>query len=102
MVCYIVPLMAALFAFIGRRASHNTGRHPFWLNIMLLGGAVFGLTDHFWHGELFLITPAWAMDLALGGAITAGIGLAWGFISFRSRITSSMHQLTSRLGILKK
>lgn len=94
--------MATFIAFISRRASHSRGSHGFWLNIMLFGGALFGLVDHFWHGELFLIGANWASDLALGGAITLGITAGWGVIVFKTRITESMHQLSHRLGILKK
>lgn len=101
MVCYIVPLMATLIAFTGRRAFHSKGSHGFWLNIMLFGGALFGLVDHFWHGELFLIGANWASDLALGGAITLGITAGWGVIVFKTRIAESMHHLSYRLGILK-
>ncbi len=102
MVCYIVPLVATLIGFTSRKASHNRGVQGFWLNIMLFGGALFGLVDHFWHGELFLIGANWASDLALGGAITLGITAGWGVIVFKSRIAESMHRFNCRLGILKK
>ncbi len=102
MVCYIVPLVATLLAFIGRRASHNHGHHSLWLNIMLLGGALFGGIDHLWNAELFLISSSWAWDLALGGAITLGITAGWGVIVFKTRIAESMHRFNCRLGILKK
>lgn len=102
MVCYIVPLMATLLAFTGRRASHSSGLNGFYLNIMLLGGALFGLVDHAWSGELFLLGANWASDLALGGAITLGITAGWGIIVFKTRIAESMHRLNCRLGILKK
>jgi hypothetical protein len=101
MVCYIVPLIAAVLSFIGRRASHKDGAHAFWLNIMFLGGTLFGVIDHLWHGELFLIGTGWFMDLALGGVITAGITAGWGVIVLKPRIADSLHNLGIFLGILK-
>jgi len=47
---------------------------------MLYGGALFGIVDHIWHGELFLISGSLAKDLALGGVITAAIFACWGII----------------------
>ena len=66
MVCWIVPLTATLIGFFGRKSFNWKGARSFWLNIMLLGGAIFGAIDHLWNGELFLIGTNWAMDLALG------------------------------------
>lgn len=102
MVCYIIPLIAAVFSLIGRKVFHIEGTHAFWLNIMLLGGALFGAIDHFWHGELFLISTNWVMDLTLGGVITGGITASWGIIIFKPKITESIHHLGYILGISKK
>ena len=99
MVCWIVPLVATMIGFAGRKATHRRGVHSFWLNIMLLGGALFGAIDHFWHGELFIISTNWVMDLALGTAITGGIMASWGIIVLKPRITDTMHHLNYRLGI---
>jgi hypothetical protein len=78
MVCYIVPLAATLSTFIGRKMTGRRGVQSFWLSIMLLGGAVFGLVDHAFNGELFMISSNVGADLALGGMITAGITATWG------------------------
>ena len=102
MVCYIIPLIATLLAFGGRRASRSQGAQGFWLNIMFLGGGLFGFMDHLWNGELLLIGANWAWDLALGGVITLGITGAWGLIVFKTRIAQSMHRFSFRLGFLKK
>lgn len=102
MVCYIIPLTATLISFFGRKAFHKKDAHGFWLNIMLLGGAVFGGIDHLWNGELLLISSNWAMDLALGGVITVGITASWGVIVFRPKIYDSLNRLSNRLGFLKK
>lgn len=94
--------MATVIGFVGRKASRREDAHSFWLNIMLLGGALFGAIDHFWNGELFLIGTNWIMDLTLGGAITGGIVASWGVIVFKPKIAYSIHHLSYRLGILKK
>lgn len=101
MVCWMVPLMATVTCFIGRKASCSGGAHSFWLNIMLLGGALFGAIDHLWNSEMFLIGANWAMDLALGGAITVGITATWGAIVFKPRIADSMRHLSHQLGIFR-
>ena len=94
MVCYIVPLIATALLGAGRKAGGSrghrwaSGAHGLWLNIMMLGGAVFGLIDHAFTGELFLVTSAWMTDLAVGGAITASITACWGFVVLFNRIKS--------------
>ncbi|MCD6414496.1 MAG: hypothetical protein J7L23_02595 [Candidatus Diapherotrites archaeon] len=80
MVCYSVPLVSALIVYMWRRATHNQKPEYLWLNLMLLGGAIFGVVDHLWHGELFLISADWMLDLALGFAITMVIIVSWGII----------------------
>jgi hypothetical protein len=88
MVCFIVPLIATIMVAFGRKIGKGWIRstHGFWLNIMMLGGAVFGLIDHAFTGELLLITSAWTTDLAIGGAITAGITTCWGFVVLANRL----------------
>ncbi|MFC2142976.1 hypothetical protein ACFLQN_01100 [Candidatus Aenigmatarchaeota archaeon] len=102
MVCWIIPLIATMVGFIGRKVSHKKNLHGFWLNIMLLGGALFGAIDHLWYGELFLINANWLTDLALGGIITGGITTSWGIIVFKPKITDSLKHLSYQLGILRK
>lgn len=102
MVCWVVPLIATIIGFVGRKVSHRESIHSFWLNIMLLSGALFGAIDHFWNGELFLIGTNWVMDLALGGVITGGITASWGVIIFKPKITDSLRHLSHQLGVLKK
>ena len=102
MVCYAVPLIATLLLLFGRKAKSGSGNHGFWLNIMMLGGALFGLIDHAWHGELFLISANWTADLALGGFITLGITAGWGFLVLSPKINHSLNGMACRLGFLKR
>lgn len=103
MVCWAVPLIATVISFTGRKVFHKEGAHSFWLNIMLLGGAIFGAIDHLWYGELFLLGTNWAMDLALGGMITGGITAGWGVIVLKPKILNVMNHLSYQLtDILKR
>lgn len=79
MVCYTIPLAAAIISsiFWGARRRGPTG---WWLNLLLYGGAMFGFVDHLWAGELFLIGNAPMLDLLLGATITATIFGGWGVI----------------------
>ena len=57
MVCYAVPTLAAIAHIIMRKniSSWKENPHHLWLGFLLAGGAIFGLVDHWWNGELFLI-----------------------------------------------
>ena len=52
----------------------------FWLMLMFYGGALFGVIDHRWNGELFLFSKDWLKDLSLGVVITGVILVTWGII----------------------
>ncbi len=99
MVCYIVPTVATLIQFIRRRK--NKDQHDYWLNLMFFGGSLFGIIDHLWNGELFLISANWISDLTLGFTITAGIIGSWGLIVSIPKITDSVRRFSYRLGLLK-
>ena len=98
MVCYAIPTIATVIEFLRQR---KLKRKDIKLNLMFLGGALFGLIDHWWNGEIFLISENWIMDLALGFTITGGILGSWGIIISMPRITGFMRRLTNRLGFLE-
>ena len=101
MVCYMVPIAALLVTAAARKLKGSHGSHGFWLAIMLLGASVFGVVDHLWNGELFLVGANRAYDLALGGTITAGVAAIWGILVLKHSIATST-QMTNRMGILEK
>jgi len=101
MVCYIIPTTAAIIEYIRNRKIKEKTPHKNWLNLMFLGGALFGIIDHLWNGELFLISANWISDLTLGFTITAGIIGSWGLIISTPKIMDSMRSFAYRLGILK-
>ncbi len=66
---------------------------------MLYGGALFGVVDHLWNGQLFLIGGAPLMDLLLGVTITAVIFGGWG-ITFA--VARAYPDLGYRMGFLEQ
>jgi hypothetical protein len=99
MVCYIVPTIATLIQFIRRRK--NKDQHNYWLNLLFLGAAIFGVIDHLWNGELFFISANWLADLTLGFTITTGLVGCWELIISLPRITELVRRFSYRLGILR-
>jgi hypothetical protein len=74
-MCYAVPAVSAVVTSVvwGKTKSVKI----WWLNLLLWGGAIFGVIDHLWNGELFLISKNMVSDLMLGVAITAVIFVGW-------------------------
>jgi hypothetical protein len=54
---------------------------------MLYGGTLFGVIDHLWNGELFLVSASWVKDIALGFVITAAIFAGWSIILALSKVS---------------
>ena len=81
MTCYAVPAVAAIIHFFMRKKSPSS-KYQRWLNQLFLGGAIFGVVDHLWNGELFLFGPNLAMDLALGVLITLVLVAVWGMMVY--------------------
>ncbi|MFH1106667.1 MAG: hypothetical protein V1787_02125 [Candidatus Micrarchaeota archaeon] len=77
MVCYAVPLSAAILLHAARKKGRLKGEGIGRLNLLMAGGAAFGVVDHWWNGELFLFGPGMGADLALGFVITAAIAGFW-------------------------
>jgi hypothetical protein len=82
MVCYVVPTAAAIAHFIMRRniTSLKGNTYHLWLSFLLGGGAIFGLVDHFWNGELFLTGEYLLLDIMLGVSITFAIVVIWAIL----------------------
>ena len=74
-MCYVAPLAGAVITSILVRK--NQASKLWWLNLMFYGGALFGVIDHLWNGELFLISKNIVSDLMLGIVITAVIFGFW-------------------------
>ena len=74
-MCYTVPLAGAIVTSVMCHKKKN--EKIWWLNLMFYGGALFGVIDHLWNGELFFISPNIGNDLLLGVVITAAIFTGW-------------------------
>jgi len=74
-MCYAVPLAGAVITSVIWKRTKST--KVWWLNLMFWGGALFGLVDHLWNRELFLISENIVSDLLLGVTITAVTMLVW-------------------------
>ena len=87
-MCYTVPLAGAMVTSLawGRTKSVKT----WWLALMFYGGALFGVVDHFWNGELFLISENTVKDLLLGVTITGLILLTWGIMLIVSKFNPTL------------
>ena len=82
MVCYVIPTIAALIHHGTRKSISrwNNSIHQKWLGLLLAGGALFGIIDHLWNGELLLIGENIISDLLLGTTITIVICVVWAVI----------------------
>lgn len=87
-MCYVVPLAAAAVTTLRWRKDRS--QQSWWLSLMFYGGGLFGVVDHLWNGELFLISRDWLKDLALGVVITAVIFLAWKIIMAMAKSNLSL------------
>ncbi len=87
MGCFIVPTVAAIVhkGLKSRFPSWKEDRYHSWLTKLLAGGAIFGLVDHAWNGELFMIGENFLVDLALGVTITLTIFAVWGAMVIADR-----------------
>lgn len=77
MVCYVVPTAVLVLGLALRRKYNWNTLYAQWFTMLFAGGVVFGVVDHVWNGELFLIGGSIAGDLLLGLAITLVLLAVW-------------------------
>ena len=87
-MCYTAPLVGAIVTTAIWSKTKNV--KVWWLNLMFYGGALFGVIDHLWNGELFLISENIVKDLLLGITITAIILVCWGIMLVRSKVSPTL------------
>lgn len=90
-MCYLGPTTAAIVTTFIWKSKRTVS--SFWLMLMFYGGALFGLVDHLWNGELFLISSNWMKDAILGVIITVVIFLAWKIILFLAKKIPELNNL---------
>ena len=79
MVCYIIPTLAAAIHFMLRKRVYSWQKsveHK-WLTLLLLGGSTFGIIDHIWNREFFLLGEHILQDIMLGFTITIVLVTLW-------------------------
>ena len=98
MVCYAIPTTAAVIHYFMRKNNPKIGKsiQHRWLNLLLVGGAIFGIVDHAWNGELLLFGPNLFMDLALGAVITLAIVIAWQVMVLYDKVSSKSENKVSQ------
>jgi len=99
MVCYTIPAAVAIGHYILRKniTGWKESTHHFWLGLLLAGGAIFGVVDHWWNGELFLIGEEPLIDIMLGVTITLTIFVAWAVIVTLNR--TAVHKSTKQTNL---
>jgi hypothetical protein len=83
-----VPLAGAVITTIAWAKTKNI--KVWWLNLMFYGGALFGVIDHLWNRELFLISDNIISDLVLGITITLLILVGWSLAVVYSRLNPTL------------
>ncbi len=92
-MCYLGPTTAAIVTTFMWKSKKTL--RLFWLMLMFYGGSLFGVIDHLWNGELFLVSENWIKDLSLGAVITVGIILAWAGILALAKRSPSLNTYLS-------
>ncbi len=87
-MCYTVPLITSVFTTYAWKKKKTV--RLWWLNLLLYGASAFGVIDHLYNGELFLVSEYWVKDLFLGILITAFVFLLWGLILFMAKVNKSI------------
>jgi len=89
MVCYLVPSIALLVhELAGKKRGASREKAHEQLRLLLGGGAIFGIVDHWWNNQLFLIGKNPVHDILLGVLITVAIAGVW-FLTVRMESAKS-------------
>lgn len=87
-MCYVVSIAAA--AVTSLAWSRSKSIKVWWLTLMFYGGALFGVIDHLWNGELFLVSVNTPKDLILGVLIVVTTILLWGIMLLLSKFNPTL------------
>lgn len=79
-ICYIIPIIPLIILSLLRKKINIKEPEKGWLYLLLLGAVIFGVVDHLWNGELFLISEEPLKDIALGVVITISVFIVWRII----------------------
>lgn len=84
-MCYAVSTAATLVLWATGKVKKIKSPQFERLNLMLLGGSIMLIVDHWWRGELFLIGKDITRDLLLGVAMTGAIFAVWAILAYREK-----------------
>ena len=87
-MCYAVSLLGAAAATVAWNKTKSV--KIWWLSLLFYGGALFGVVDHLWNRELFLITENLASDLLLGVVIALSMVLVWGIMLLLAKFSPTL------------
>ena len=87
-MCYTEPLLGAAISSLVWQKTKSV--KVFWLLLMFCGGAMFGLIDHFWNGELFCLPKEPVSDLLLGAVISVSILIAWTALVLAAKVNPTI------------
>lgn len=91
-MCYAFPTVGAI---ITSTIWHKTKSVKiWWLSLLFWGGALFGVIDHLWNGELFIISQNIIGDVMLGLTITVAILASWALVVFASKTNPALASYT--------
>ncbi|MCS7249646.1 MAG: hypothetical protein N2323_00620 [candidate division WOR-3 bacterium] len=85
-LCYIIPTITLIFLSIIHKKLKIKEPEKGWLFLLFLGAVIFGLVDHLWNGEIFLIGENPIMDIVLGIIITFSVFIVWRIIVYIYKI----------------
>jgi len=77
-MCYAAPIAGAIITTFLNNSRKSV--KLWWLSLMFYGGALFGIIDHVWAGELLVVPENLAGDIALGVVISISTVLMWAFL----------------------
>jgi len=75
-MCHVIPVANAIAVKFWHMKTNDPRIGQ--LKIMFYGASIFGVVDHLWNGEFFMLSPNLAKDLMLGVAITLCVWGIWG------------------------
>ncbi|MBU2474287.1 MAG: hypothetical protein KKG91_06085 [Candidatus Omnitrophica bacterium] len=87
-MCYVAPLIGAGISSGIWKMTKSI--KVWWLSLMFYGGALFGVIDHWWNGELFLISENIVSDALLGVTISVIILAVWVVVLRVSKINPTL------------
>ena len=94
-MCYTVPTAGAIVTSVVWARTKDV--KTWWLMLLFFGGTLFGVIDHWWNGELFLVSDNIVSDLLLGVVITAAIFVFWKIMAISAKTNPVLARYVERV-----